>query len=240
MAPGSVQHRIQPISCCHRAAGRVFHKCADAGMDRIVIALGYGSVAEGVLARSVSPCDNAVRYWRGCMVLYCRPKASPRRCLIHQGCSQLSTNNQRREPSGSDLRGLRLDWPGAHRSSFHDMRTGSSVMCQERIASNFLCAVTQFIPAGWPPSGPRRRTPQSWAHRRVGNPATIKTLMPFVRMKAANSCPGVSIPGWRCSSGFPCLRANSAVFLGPPESRGLMLNTTVPSESMTFCSVRTS
>jgi len=133
----------------------------------IVIALGYGAVAERVLARSMSPSDNAVGYWRGCMVLYCRPKASPRRCLIHQGCSQLSTNNQRREPSGSDLRGFRLDWPGAHRSSFHDMRTGSSVMCQERIASNFLCAVTQFIPADWPPSEPRRRTPRSSAHPRA-------------------------------------------------------------------------
>jgi hypothetical protein len=48
-------------------------------------------------------------------------------------------------------------------------------------------------------------------------PATFKTLMPFVRMKAASSCPGV--------------------FFDPPESGALMLKIAVPLESMRFCSV---
>jgi DNA-directed RNA polymerase specialized sigma24 family protein len=38
----------------------------------------------------------------------------------------------------------------------------------------------------------------------------FKTLMPFVRMNAASSCPGVSIPGWKCRSGFSCFAGESA------------------------------
>jgi hypothetical protein len=73
-------HAERPGCPGARSRRPIFHKCADAGTDRIVIALGYGAVAEEVLARSVSPSDVAVGYWRGCMVLYCRPKASPRQC----------------------------------------------------------------------------------------------------------------------------------------------------------------
>jgi len=44
--------------------------------------------------------------------------------------------------------------------------------------------------------------------------------------------------GMQMQERLAMLRVKSAVF-DPPENMGLMLNTAVPSESMTFCSVRT-
>jgi hypothetical protein len=73
------------------------------------IAFGYDTFTGEVLARSMSSSDIAVavRHWLGCMLLLQAESQLPP-VSHHDDCGRFSTNNQAREPSGSDLGGLTL------------------------------------------------------------------------------------------------------------------------------------